>query len=518
MKRRDFIKNTLLGSTALACTGSLSALLSRCSMNGTRPNIVLIYADDLGYGDVGCYGAERVQTPHIDQLAREGLRFTQAYATAATCTPSRYSLLTGEYAWRREGTGIARGDATLIIEPGRLTLPALLGHAGYTSGVVGKWHLGLGEGQPDWNGEIKPGPLEIGFDYNFIIPATGDRVPCVYVENHRVVGLNPDDPIQVSFEGKVGDEPTGRMHPEMLKVQADDQHSDTIVNGISRIGYMEGGASARWVDEEMAGVITGKAIQFIERNQHHPFFLYFPLHDIHVPRVPNSRFAGQTEMGPRGDVIVQLDWCVGEILDTLDRLNLTQNTMVVFTSDNGPVLNDGYQDLAEEMVGDHRMTGPLRGGKYSSFEGGTRIPFIVRWPQQIQSGESDALISQVDFLSSFARLTDQTLLQNDAPDSIDLLSALTGESQKGREHLVQEAIGEHLSLRMGDWKYIVPGAGAKIMAGKNIETGRDPDPQLYRLSDDVGEQDNMASDYPDVLKTMMGLMETLHQKGHRFVD
>ncbi|MBN2030675.1 arylsulfatase [bacterium] len=518
MKRRDFIRNSILFTASATGGGVLSALLSRCSGGGNRPNIILIYADDLGYGDLGCYGAERVQTPHVDQLAREGIRFTQAYSTAATCTPSRYSLLTGEYAWRREGTGIARGDAALIIEPGRLTLPALLGRAGYTSGVVGKWHLGLGEDRPDWNGEIKPGPLEIGFDYSFIIPATGDRIPCVYVENHRVVRLDSTDPIQVSFDEKVGDDPTGRMHPEMLKVQADDQHSDTIINGISRIGYMEGGTSARWVDEEMAGVISGKAVQFIERNRHHPFFLYFSLHDIHVPRVPNSRFVGQTDMGPRGDVIVQLDWCVGEILDTLDRLNLTQNTMVIFSSDNGPVLNDGYEDQAEERVGDHRVTGPLRGGKYSSFEGGTRIPFIVRWPQKIQPGESEALISQVDFLSSFARLTGQSLSSTDAPDSVDLMSALTGESKDGRQHLVQEAMGNHLSLRMGDWKYIVPGAGAKIMAGKNIETGRDPNPQLYNLAEDVGEKNNVAANHPEVLKQMQKLMDLILKQGDRFND
>ena len=516
--RRLFIQHSILFSTALTGGGMLSDLFLCCSTMGNNPNIIIIYADDLGYGDVGCYGAKKVQTTHIDRLAREGIRFTQAYSTAATCTPSRYSLLTGEYAWRREGTGIARGDATLIIEPGYLTLPALLDRAGYTSGVVGKWHLGLGEGRPDWNGEIKPGPLEIGFDYSFIIPATGDRVPCVYVENHHVVGLDPNDPIQVSFDGKVGDDPTGRTHPEMLKVQADDQHSDTIVNGISRIGYMVGGKSARWVDEEMADVITGKAVAFIEKNQSHPFFLYFSPHDIHVPRVPSSRFIGKTEMGSRGDVIMQLDWCVGEILNMLDRLNLIQNTMVIFTSDNGPVLNDGYQDLAVEKVGNHQMTGPLRGGKYSSFEGGTRIPFLIRWPRQIQPGESDALISQVDLLSSFARLTGQSLSPGDATDSIDLLSALTGKSQKGRGRLVQEALGNHLSLRVENWKYIVPQEGARIMAGKNIETGCDLNPQLYKLDEDIGEKNNLAMAYPDVLENMQNLMDVLYKTGDRFIN
>ena len=296
------------------------------------PNIVLIYTDDLGYGDVSSYGATAFQTPNIDRLATEGLRFTRAHAPSATCTPSRYALLTGEYAWRRAGTGIARGDAALIIEPGRTTLPSLLQQAGYTTGVVGKWHLGLGgEGGPDWNGDIKPGPLEIGFDEAFLIPATGDRVPTVYVENHRVVGLDPADPISVSFNEPVGDEPTGRDHSELLKMHPSHGHDRTIVNGISRIGYMSGGTAARWVDEDMADVITARAVDFIEQHQGSPFFLYFSTHDIHVPRVPHARFAGQSGLGPRGDVILQLDWCVGEILNALDRLGLADNTLVVFT-------------------------------------------------------------------------------------------------------------------------------------------------------------------------------------------
>jgi arylsulfatase A-like enzyme len=281
-----------------------------------------------------------------------------AHCTSATSTPSRYSLLTGEYAWRRQGTGIARGDAPAIIPSGKTTLPSLLKNAGYTTGVVGKWHLGLGpEAGADWNAEIRPGPMELGFEYHFLIPATGDRVPCVYIENNRVVGLDPADPIRVSFDEPILDEPTGKDHPELLKMHPSHGHDQTIVNGISRIGYMSGGKSARWKDEDMADVITAKAVEFISKNKEKPFFLYFSTHDIHVPRVPNQRFAGKSGLGPRGDVILEFDWSVGEIVKTLDKLNLSGNTLLIITSDNGPVVDDGYRDEAVEKLDGHTPSG-----------------------------------------------------------------------------------------------------------------------------------------------------------------
>ena len=498
----------------IAAAGSFLTL-NRCSNEQCVPNIVLMYADDLGYGDVSCYGAHRVNTPNIDRLAQEGLRFTNAYSTAATCTPSRYSLLTGEYAWRKKGTGIASGDASMIIDPDKTTLPDVLSRAGYKTGIVGKWHLGLGSGDLNWNKEIKPGPLELGFDYSFLIPATGDRVPCVYVENHHVVGLAENDPVKVSFNDKVGDEPTGLSHPELLKVPADTQHSNTIVNGISRIGYMSGGKSARWVDEDMADVITDQALDFIDQQQNNPFFLYFSFHDIHVPRVPNPRFVGKTDMGARGDAIVQLDWCVGQILNKLDELKLTENTLVIFSSDNGPVLNDGYEDEAVERLGDHKTTGPLRGGKYSSFEGGTRVPFVLRWPQYVSTGESDALISQVDLMASFAELVKQPLSKDQAIDSQNQLTALMGVTTSGRKHLVQQAMGGYLSLRTREWKYIPPGEGPAVMLNKNIETGRSGQSQLYHLTKDIGEKVNLAEEYPEVINVLQKTLAQIHSKGDR---
>ena len=485
--------------------------LTSAAASSSPPHIVMIYADDLGYGDVSCYGASKLQTPYIDRLAARGCRFTNAHAPAATCTPSRYALLTGEYAWRKKGTGVLPGDARLIIQPGRTTLPSILKKAGYTTGVVGKWHLGLGAGELDWNKEIKPGPLDIGFDYSFLIPATGDRVPCVYVENRRVVGLDPGDPIQVSYDKPVGDEPTGKEHPELLKMHPSHGHDQTIVNGISRIGYMNGGNKARWIDEDMADTITSKAKAFIEQNRKKPFFLYFSTHDIHVPRVPHSRFAGKSGLGPRGDAILQFDWSVGQILDTLDRFQLTSNTLVILTSDNGPVVDDGYKDEAVEKLNGHKPAGPLRGGKYSAFDAGTRVVFITRWPKQIKAGVSDALVCQIDLLSSFTTLTNQNLNREDAPDSLNILPALLGKSKTGRDHLVEQA--GTLSLIKGDWKYIEPSKGAKYNKFTDTELGNDPAPQLYNLSTDLGEKNNLAGQYPERIEELAGMLKQIREQG-----
>lgn len=472
------------------------------------PNIVFIYADDLGYGDIGCYGATRIPTPNLDRLAKEGLLFRDAHSPAATCTPSRFALMTGQYAFRKPGTGVLPGNADLIIEPGQLTLPLMLKRAGYKTAVVGKWHLGLGRNGCDWNGTIAPGPLEIGFDYAFIIPATGDRVPCVYVENHHVVGLDPNDPIQVSYGEKIGDEPTGREHPELLKYRFSHGHDGTIINGISRIGFMKGGKSARWVDEDMADVITQKAVSFIESHKDQRFFLYFATHDIHVPRLPHPRFVGKSQCGLRGDAVVELDWCVGQILDTLDRLSLTNNTLVIFSSDNGPVVDDGYHDGAVEHLGDHRPSGPFRGGKYSAFEGGTRVPMIVRWPNKIAAGtKSDALVCHIDFLASFAALVGQSLPEDVAIDSVNVLPALLGKTQVGREELVEQAGG--LALRQGNWKYIPPRKGPAINKNTNIELGVDPNGFLFNLENDPGEQNNLISSLPDKAKAMAERLQAI---------
>jgi arylsulfatase A-like enzyme len=486
-------------SLFVACVGVFALEVTSADAAERRPNIVLIYADDLGYGDVSCYGATAFQTPNVDRLAKEGLRFTDAHSPSATCTPSRYAMLTGEYAWRKKGTGILPGDAALIIEPGRMTTAAVLQKAGYHTGVVGKWHLGLGpQGGPDWNGVVAPGPAEIGFDYHFIMAATADRTPCVFVENRHVVGLDPADPITVDYAAPIPGEPTGATNPELLRLKPSHGHDQAIVNGISRIGHMRGGKAALWKDEEMADIFTQHATAFIEQHarESQPFFLYFATHDPHVPRMPHPRFVGKSGLGARGDAILQMDGCVGAVLDAIDRLGLQENTLVIFTSDNGPVLDDGYQDEAVAKNGKHRPAGPYRGGKYSIFEGGTRVPFIVRWPGHVSAGVSDALISHVDFLRSFAALAGQSVDDKKAgPDSVDLLAALLGKSKTGRERLVEHA--NTLALREGAWKFIEPKQGAKRSRNTNVELGNDPQPQLYNLAEDPGETKNLAGAEPE---------------------
>lgn len=479
-----------------------------CADPAKHPNIIVILADDIGYGDIGCYGAKRVQTPNCDRLAREGLRFTDGHCSSATCTPTRYSLLTGEYPWRKKGTGILAGDAPLIIPTNRATTASVMKKAGYATGAVGKWHLGLGDGHIDWNKEIKPGPREVGYDYSFLIPATGDRVPCVFVENGKVVGLDPADPIQVSYKQKVGMDPTGKENPDLLFNQKPSKgHDHTIVNGISRIGWMSGGNSTRWKDEDIADTITKKAVDFIERSKDKLFFLYFATHDIHVPRFPHPRFKGKTDLGPRGDAIAQFDACVGGVLNALDRLKLANDTLVILSSDNGPVIDDGYQDDAVAKLGDHTPAGPFKGGKYSTFEGGTRVPFLVRWPARVKPGVSDALVCQIDFLASFAALTGQKLAAADGPDSFDVLPALLGESKVGRETLVENGNG----LRVGTWKYIEGNdRGGGSNAGINPKAG----PQLYNLADDPGETKNLAAAEPARVDEMKAKLQVIRAENH----
>jgi arylsulfatase A-like enzyme len=471
-----------------------------------KPNIMIIYADDLGFGDLGCYGATDIPTPNLDRLAEQGVKFNNGYAAAATCTPARYSLLTGAYPYRHPRAAILTGDAASLFSEGAPTLPSKLKSAGYRTGIVGKWHLGLGDGEIDWNKDLTQTPNDIGFDHSFIMAATNDRVPCVYLKNRNVVNLDPEDPIKVSYQESERDDfkeyPTGRDNPELLRMKYHHGHDGSIVNGVSRIGYMKGGKSALWNDETMCDVFTKEAKAFITDSGEEPFFLYYALHQPHVPRIPAPRFAGKTKLGVRGDVIVELDWCVGEILNHLEKQGLSDNTMVIFSSDNGPVLNDGYVDQAVERSGDHRQAGPLRGGKYSLYDGGTRVPFILSWPRMTKPTVSDAIVSQTDFFASFCSLLGSELEEAEAPDSLDLLDAFLGRSQQGRTHLLTEGIDHKTVLREEDWVYIPPHEGPLMNTDVNIELGNADEPQLYCMASDVGQKKNRASSEPQRVTDM----------------
>lgn len=497
----------------------LSILISNCGKplestnqdsNNKTPNIIIIYGDDLGFGDVSSYGATELKTPNFDRIANEGIRFTNGYASSATCTPSRFAMLAGEYPWRNKRARILPGNAPLIFDLQKQTLPSMLKGAGYTTAVVGKWHLGLGDENLDWNGAIKPGPNEIGFDYSYIMASTNDRVPTVYVENHKMVRLEAEDPIEVNYKENFQGEPTGRENPELLKLHPSHGHDMSVHNGISRIGFMKGGKSALWIDEDMADTMLHRSQQFIADNQDNPFFLFYSLHQPHVPRTPHARFVGASGMGPRGDVILEADWAVGQLLNTLDSLGLSENTIIVFSSDNGPVLDDGYEDEAVVKIGNHKAAGPLRGGKYSLFDAGAHVPFMLRWTGTIQPGTSDALVCQMDLLASFANLVGQ---ENKSADSEDILATLLGESKQGRENLVLEATGR-TCYREGDWVFI-PSHKGRAMTNKwvNIETGNSEEEALYNLKDDIGQQENLASRFPEKIVAMKERFEAIKNGG-----
>lgn len=502
-------------TTGLAA-GAFPALRAAAPEKGAtsvqRPNVIIILADDLGYGDLSCYGAKRVATPHVDSLAARGARFTSCYSIAATSTPSRYSLLTGEYAWRREGTDVAQGDAAMIIRPDRFTLADLFQSRGYATAAIGKWHLGLGHhgGQQDWNKPLDGTPADLGFDYHYIMAATGDRVPCVFIENGVVANYDPSAPIEVSYRRPFSGEPTGKDNPETLfNLRPSHGHNQSVVNGISRIGYMKGGGKALWKDENIADSIVSHAVDFIERQKGKPFFMYFATNDVHVPRFPHDRFRGKNEMGLRGDAIVQFDWTVGQITAALRRLGILDNTLILITSDNGPVLDDGYDDRAEELLGDHSPSGPYQGFKYSCYEGGTAVPLIVSWGNGVPCDtENHALVSQVDFLASFAQLLGASLPKGSAPDSRNQLPVLLCKRSVGREYVIEESNAHVLSVRTPKWKYIEPSDyPQRIPWTPKIETGARNVPQLFDMRASKWEEHNVASQHPKVVRQLQRVLQ-----------
>jgi len=494
-----------MNKTPILLPASLLALAG-CSgqKNGQempRPNVLLIVADDLGLGDVSCYGSTTIKTPNLDSLASQGVLFNHAYATSATSTPSRYAMFTGMYPWRAN-MAILPGDAPLVIPEDMPTMPKMFQDCGYSTAAIGKWHLGMGAGDTNWNEQLTPAANTVGFNYTNLIPATVDRVPCVYVENGKVVNLDPNDPISINYgDTKYPGEITGRDNPGQMKMKFHHGHDGTIINGIPRIGHMKGGKAALWDDTTMAEYFLSKAKAFVDTVQS-PFFLYYGLHEPHVPRVPAKEFEGATKYGPRGDVIVEADYLVGEIVRYLDKKGLLDNTIVIFTSDNGAVVQDGYIDHSDELLADHDPHGGLRGGKYSLFDGGTHIPFFVYWKGHLQPSVSDAYICQIDFYASFAKM-----LGVKAPkglDSEEHLETFLGKSPEGRKMQILEAAGR-LAIRKDNYVLIPPYHGKATNATGN-ELGNLSDFGLYNIENDRHQDVNIAAENPELVSKISAEM------------
>ena len=480
--------------------------LFSCSSNkNVQPNVVLIYLDDLGYGDVSSYQLGTLETPNIDKIANGGIRFTNGYASSATCSPSRYALMTGTYPWRNKKAKIITGG-NLIIDESEMTLPKMFKSMGYQTGVVGKWHLGLGKDGPiDYNSLISPGPNEVGFDHSYIMADTQDRVPTVYIENGNVVNLDPSDPIEINFDDNDYGLPSGTKNPEMLTMRWHHGHNKAIINGVPRIGYMKGGDKAKWSDINMADEFINKAKDYLNKVKDKPFFLFYSLQQPHVPRTPHPRFVGSSGMGPRGDVIKEADWCIGEMYNYLEENGILENTVIIISSDNGPVLNDGYYDDAVEKLGDHTPAGNLRGGKYSLFEAGTRVPFITYWKGTIKPEISDEIVTQIDFLNSFSSLLGSEIKSN---DGVDLSSVFFKNKGKGREELVIEATSR-TAFRKNNWVMIPPYDLIAVHPRVNIELGNSKDHLLFNLENDISQQNDLSKSNPDKLKEMISRYEEI---------
>lgn len=480
----------LLGSLLLWPTYSRGA-------TAASPNIVVILADDYGWGSVGCYGAAAgVKTPNLDRLAREGRRFTQAYAPGSVCSPSRYGLMTGRYYWR---TSVKDGkvlpfNAPLHIEPSRTTLASLCKSRHYATAAFGKWHLGwTNERVTDWSKPLEPGPQQVGFDYYFGMAANIGSGPHSFIENSAVTGHLPGQPI--------------------------------VINGGSREGETTTGIAKSWKPDHVMESLTDHVTQWIEANHAKPFFVYFAPNAVHEPIVPNPKFTG-SPYGKYGDFITDLDASVGQVLATLDRLNLAANTLIVFTSDNGGVTNTGNPNASAAIAAGLAINGALRGGKHSEWEGGFREPFIVRWPGQVPAGTvSDQVVCLTDLLATFAHVLDVPLTKGNAEDSFDVLRAFT-ETKPGapvRDHVILQSADATYDLRMGDWKLVerVNAPAFESVRNKKKAEGAKKkkahaaalEDELFNLRDDPAETKDLQADHRDRAAQMKKLLAAARDRG-----
>ena len=485
------------------------------------PNVVLIFADDLGYGDLGCYGATKVKTPHIDRLAAEGRKFTDAHSSSAVCTPSRYGLLTGQYPFRADGRkglwGPAPVTSALVLAPETLTVADVFKRRGYDTAVVGKWHLGFGQGTNNWKQPLRPGPQDLGFDYYFGMPVVNSAPPYVYVENDHVVGADPADPLVYLGPNAQGATPITPIPPEAAQ----------------RTPNQFGGAVAAhklFNDYEVGTKLTEKATDWIKARGRKPFFLFLSTTNVHHPFTPAKRFQGTSQAGLYGDSVHELDWIVGEVMKSLEAAGVANNTLVIVTSDNGGMFNLGGRHAAE--LG-HKINGNLLGSKFGIWEGGHRVPFIAWWPGQIQAGTvSDQLINHVDLMATFAAISGRKLSTAEQNDSINMLETLTGNPDQPLRTamIVSPNKPTHLALRNGKWMYIPAKNDGGFTGSKpeqhawggpavtqlvhtpnsDIENGElkaDASPaQLYDLEADRNQTKNLYKEYPEVVAQMAALL------------
>ncbi len=498
--RRNFLKTIGLGSGALMIPGLYTT--SAKSKLDKLPNIVYILADDLGYGDISSLNENsKINTPHIDRLAREGMSFTDAHSGSAVCTPTRYGILTGRYAWRSQlKAGVLWGYSPPLIEQERMTVASMLKTQGYTTACVGKWHLGLDytltdgrqisqkekneKVEVDYSQPIKGGPVDLGFDYSFIIPASLDMDPYIYVENDHAVAAPTDN-----TEGTTGYE-----------------------------FYRKGPIAPGFKHEEVLPKCTDKAVRFINKqskaNPEKPLLLYFPLNAPHTPILPTEEFKGKSGVGVYGDFVQQCDWTVGQIMKALEKNGRRENTLFIFTSDNGCSPMANFEALAEHG---HQPSYRFRGHKADIFEGGHHIPFIASWPVKVSAGSHcDDTICLTDLMATAADICNVDLPDNAAEDSISILpDMLQTANSPVREATVHHSVNGDYSIRQGKWKLeLCPGSGgwSYPVAQKAMALGL-PMVQLYDLSKDIGEQENLQARYPDVVHQLTKLLDSYVNNG-----
>ncbi len=493
------------GLVIFLVAGSITA----AAESAARPNIVFILCDDLGYGDVGCNNPEgKIPTPHIDRLAGEGMRFTDAHTTSSVCTPTRYGVLTGRYNWRsRLQQGVLGGLSPRLIEPGRLTVARLLQQHGYHTACIGKWHLGMRwslkpgadgfgdrieKGVEGWNVDytrpIKEGPNSVGFDYYFGIAASLDMVPYTFIENDRVTAVPTVDK---AFPMMVGRDRVTRKGPGATEFEAVD----------------------------VLPTLTRKAVEYIAQRTardagDEPFFLYLPYASPHTPIVPSPEWQGRSGLNYYADFVMQNDACVGEVLEALATHNVADNTLVIFTSDNGCSPQADFPTLRAKG---HDPSGTLRGHKADIWDGGHRVPFIVRWPGKVKPGAtSKQVVSLVDLMATCADILGLKLPDDAAEDSVSLLPVLFDKADGPvREALVHHSISGKFSIRQGRWKLeLCPGSGGWSRP-RDPEAAKQglPPVQLYDMDADPGERDNVQASHPEVVENLTALLERYVARG-----